>query len=141
MAWAAMRKRSTMKQQTMLELNISSLIWENCKKKCGILRNLCMDTIGDLYSFTVQMVAYTDSFFSLPATLCSYLILNVWILEHQGQRSDVLNVHALTAPNLYCMFDALVNLSRGRLPYAGQRAVSEGGQDLQQKNIADSSEQ
>lgn len=28
-AWAAMRKRSMMKEQTMLELNISSLIWEN----------------------------------------------------------------------------------------------------------------
>lgn len=28
-AWAAMRKSSMMKEQTRLELNISSLIWEN----------------------------------------------------------------------------------------------------------------
>lgn len=28
-AWAAMRKRNMMKEQTRLELNISSLIWEN----------------------------------------------------------------------------------------------------------------
>ncbi len=28
-AWAAMRKRSMMKEQIRLELNISSLIWEN----------------------------------------------------------------------------------------------------------------
>lgn len=32
-AWAAMRKSSMMKEQTRLELNISSLIWENWTKR------------------------------------------------------------------------------------------------------------
>lgn len=53
------------------------------------------------------------------------------VLEHQGQWSDVLLVHALAASDLYGMFDAFVDLFGGGLPYVGQRAVCKGGQDLQ----------
>lgn len=67
----------------------------------------------------------------LPASTPPYLVLYVCVLEHQRQRSDVLLVHALTAPNLDGMFDAFVNLLGGGLPYVGHRAVCKGGQDLQ----------
>ena len=35
-AWAAMSKRSMMKEQTKLELNISSLIWENWRGRTNM---------------------------------------------------------------------------------------------------------
>lgn len=46
----------------------------------------------------------------------AYLVLYVCVLEHQGQSSDVLLAHALTATNLDSVFDAFVNLSGGGLP-------------------------
>lgn len=42
------------------------------------------------------------------------------VLEHQGQWSDVLPVHTITASNLNGMFDALVDLFGGGLPDVGQ---------------------
>lgn len=57
---------------------------------------------------------------SEPASIPPYLVLDVCVLEHQGQWSDVLHVHALAASNLNGMFDAFVNLLGGGMPYVGQ---------------------
>lgn len=57
------------------------------------------------------------------------------VFEHQGQRGDVLPVHTVTAPDLYSVFDAFVDLLGGGLPYVGQRAVGKGGEDLQEEKI------
>lgn len=53
----------------------------------------------------------------------AHLFLNVGVLEDQGERSDVLPVHALAAPHFNGVFDALVDLFGGGLPNVGQRAV------------------
>lgn len=45
-----------------------------------------------------------------------YLVLYVCVFEHQGQSSDVLLAHALTASNLDSVFDPFVYLSGGALP-------------------------
>lgn len=45
------------------------------------------------------------------------------VLEDQGERGDVLPVHALAAPHLDGVFDSLVDLLGGGLPNVGQRAV------------------
>lgn len=71
----------------------------------------------------------------IPSSIYFYLVLDVCVFEHQGQWSDVLPVHTLTASDLNGMFDAFVNLFGGGLPYVGKRAVRKGGQDLQEKNM------
>lgn len=65
----------------------------------------------------------------------AHLVLDVCVFEHQGEWSDVLPVHAITASNLNGMFDAFVDLLGGGLPYVVQRAVCKGGQDLREKNV------
>lgn len=68
------------------------------------------------------------------ASLPAYLVLDVRVFELQGQWSDVLPVHTLTASNLNSVFDAFVDFLGGGLTYVGHRAVRKGGQDLQEKN-------
>lgn len=70
-----------------------------------------------------------------PSSTPAHLVLNVCVFEHQGQRSDVLPVHTLTASNLNSMFDAFVDLSGGRVPNVRQWAICKRGQDLQEKNM------
>lgn len=55
-----------------------------------------------------------------PACELAHLVLDMRVLEHQGQWSDVLPVHTITASNLNGMFDALVDLFGGGLPDVGQ---------------------
>lgn len=55
------------------------------------------------------------------------------IFEHQRQRGDVLPVHLIAAPDLYCMRDAFVDLLRGGVPYFKERPIREGGEDLQER--------
>lgn len=114
-ACAAKRKSSMMKEQTRLELNISSLIWENWTKR---------DPPRSQYD-----IRSTPPPPAGPPL--AHLFLDVSVLEDQGERGDVLPVHALAAPDLDGVFDALVDLLGGGLPNVGQRTVCEGGQDLQ----------
>lgn len=60
-ACAAMRKRSMMKEQTRLELNISSLIWENWAKT--------QNTV----SKTILLLQVFCGYLSSPCPPCGYL--------------------------------------------------------------------
>lgn len=56
------------------------------------------------------------------------------VLEDQREGGDVLVVHAFAAAHLDGMLDALVDLlgsGLARVGQLGQRAVGEGGQDLE----------
>lgn len=120
-----------MKEQTRLELNISSLIWENWtnqQKKKKIKESHI--TVSIIHFVALISSCQTPSG---PAPPPAYLVLDVCVFEHQRQRSDVLLVHTLAASNLDGVFDAFVDLLGGGLPYVGHRAVGKGGQDLQEK--------
>lgn len=100
-----------MKEQTRLELNISSLIWENWtnqkrSKKDQSQHNLLSGI--NLFPPTKPP--------SEPVSIPAYLVLNVCVFEHQRQWSDVLPVHTITASNLNGVLDAFVDLLGGGLP-------------------------
>lgn len=115
-----------MKEQTRLELNISSLVWENWdnqnrdtketrtwwishKSICNTTscRFLVHGRSWVLFDLFVTYIPHTQP------TLPPNLVFDVCVLEHQGQWGDVLLVHTFTAANLNCMFDAFVNLLGG----------------------------
>lgn len=116
-----------MKEQTRLELNISSLIWENWTNR-GTGSSAVSVTSDQLHNTATQSL--------------THLFFDVAVLEDEGEGGDVLPVHAIAAAHLNCVFDALVNLLGGGLPNVSQRAVCKGGQDLnflgekQNKNAA-----
>lgn len=87
-----------MKEHTRLELNISSLIWENCANQ------------------NTEQSQRTSLSSRRSASASGHLVLHVGIFERQRQRGDVLPVHPIAAPDLYGMLDAFVDLLRGGVP-------------------------
>lgn len=94
-AWTAISSTNRMKEQTMLDLKSSSLIWEYCETKMYQLQ-------------TTRLLLSLQE--ALPSTGSLYLSLHVGILEHLGESCDVLVPHPLAAPNLHGLTDPLVDL-------------------------------
>lgn len=94
-AWTAISSTNRMKEQTMLDLKSSSLIWEYCETKMHQLQ-------------TTRLLLSLQE--AQPSTGSHYLSLHVGILEHLGERCDVLVPHPLAAPNLHGLTDPLVDL-------------------------------
>lgn len=66
-------------------------------------------------------ICFGGSFSSFQSgSISAHLVLDVYIFEHQGQRSDVFPVHTIAAPDLNGMSDAFVDLLGGGLPYVRQ---------------------
>lgn len=93
-AWTAIKSTNRTKEQTMLDLKSSSLIWEYCETKMHQLQ-------------TTRFYPLQEA---LPSTGSHYLSLHVGILEHLGESCDVLVPHPLAAPNLHGLTDPLVDL-------------------------------
>lgn len=113
-----------MEEQIRLELNISSLIWENWTNQKRSKSTSC-----------ALLYLVISCRLPVPASTSAYLVLYVCVFEHQGQRSDVLPVHPIAASDLDGVFDAFVNLLGSGMPYIGHRAVRKRGQDLLVKNM------
>lgn len=120
--WTVISSSSRMKEQTMLDLNSSSLICEYWDKR---------RMIDDQLPKTPEKhpAPYSKS-------KC-YLSFHVRVLKHLSERGDVLFPHPLTASNLHGLTNPLVDfpwprsLSCELIGQLGERAIGEGGQDLQ----------
>lgn len=119
--WTAISSTSRMNEQTMLDLKSSSLIWENWGNENTPIKG-----------------HWTSSAKGPgPPTGSPYLSLHVGVLEHLSESRDVLFPHPLAAPDLHGLADPLVDLAQARALHRDligqlcQRAVGEGGEDLQ----------
>lgn len=97
--WTAISSNERMKEQTMLDLKCSSLIWEYWETKRGQIKPL---------------TAYQGE----PAhhrKWPHYLSLHIRVLEHLSEGCDVLLPHSLAASNLDGLTDPLLDFTWSRL--------------------------